>query len=124
MEARMMKINIEGVKEKNVIQIKALSMSKSTLDQLRELKQQDITGAMLERLSPWIGYVIEPVKGSSITTTWMLALLDDSTLIKVRETEFFWILRYVMQDADVLCDSDAVHKELRNILDGLPQIFI
>lgn len=114
-----MEIKIEGIKEKDIITVKALTMSLRILAQCRELKYQDL--ALIkdrERLSRWIGYVNEPLKGTAITVVWLLAM-DGQNLIKVRETEYFWVVR----DNEGPNSSMVINQKLREELDKLPQIF-
>lgn len=103
------------ISEAGILEIKALVMSKSVFNQLREVRQKE-----LERSNPiehhTIGYVNDPL---NLGCTWLVAQ-EGETIIRVRESEYWWIFRRSMPHAN----TEEIGKALQDKIHSYQQIFI
>lgn len=116
---------IDTAKDAVILEIRGLTLSKRIFDQIREIRQSEVTVLQKEeRLGAWIGYAREYIKGTASSTsmaiTWLLAQVDERTIVRVRDSEYFWVLRNRTQSGT----ADEVQVKLQEELDKLPQIFI
>ena len=115
-----MNIKIDTVDEKDIIIVRSLVINQKILDQVRILTQKELE-IVSDKLGRWIGYVNEPEKATRHQTIWMLNMIGN-TLVKTRDSEYFWILR--AREENHQLTADQLQDLLRKELDALPQIFI
>jgi len=109
------------INEKGIVEIRALTMSKSTFKQIRELDQKAYREAVILggngesaddpdfwNMENMVGYVIEE---SAVQSVWFVFKFS-GTICKIRDREIFFLLR----SDEFLYPTD----QLRNTL---PQIF-
>ena len=86
------------INEEGIMEVKALVMSRNLFKQLRDVRQKELEGIIAEEmknitnedyalLTHILGYVNEPDG-----PTWLIAQ-NGETMIRIRESEYFWILR-------------------------------
>ena len=112
------------VSEDGVVVVKSLVMSKSVFKQVREVSQNEFVKLEAnlhpERVKTYLGYVVETFPGSTgdIQVVWFLFLekgsLGTETLLRIRESELFWLLRGVMK----------LDKPTESLRDNLRQVFV
>lgn len=116
-----MEIKIDGVKEEDIITIKALTMSQRILDQVEEVRSEGPDRVAPGRLSRWLGYVNE-AKADHFQITWLLSFRDSHTLVKMRETDFFWMVRARAENHKLT--AEELRKVTAEEIAKLPQIFV
>jgi len=110
------------IKEKEVMQWKALTVTRGIFKQMRQIDQKEYAIHMrAEGLDPadplnWAGYILESTGTSvgEIQQTWFVFTIR-SVPCRIRDTELFWVLRACT------CSIDHLEVELR---DKLAQIFV
>lgn len=108
----------KDIKEEQVLDFKALSMTKGVFRQCRQIEVKEYTEYIwLENIQPievqnWLGYVIETWDSSvgEIQTDWFIFKLH-GTMVRISDRELFWALRPL----------NDTPEQLRKLL---PQIFV
>ncbi len=102
------------ISKEGIMEVKALVMNRSIFKQLQEIRQKELE-SIINKIH-FLGYVND---SEGLGSVWLIAQ-KDKTIIRIRETEYFWIFRITKPTLDI----KEINKALDQEIHSYQQIFI